>query len=102
MVWQRGIRRNQIDASAFLSAVPISSREIARRLGVSDRTVRRWKSGEDWCSEETIFRIAKELVPDVSPGWCPIYAPDMAIDGNTRVGGVGQYSIDSAKGKSHR
>ena len=41
----------------------MSARAIARAAGVSDRTIRRWSSGEDWCDLEVIERLIAKLWP---------------------------------------
>jgi len=74
-----------------------SRRELGRRCGVSDRTIRRWASGEDWPAAESLYRLIDSLYPE-SAGWVPVYSPEMAIDGNTRLGGVGEYSRRAARG----
>lgn len=98
--WPRGRRRNDVDAARMWRALCESrgAREIARIVGVSDRTVRRWASGEDWCrGDEQIMRILDRLFP-LARASGPIYEPSLAIDGHTRVAGVGEYSRRAARG----
>jgi hypothetical protein len=59
--------------------------------------VRRWAAGEDWPTAEAIARLVDVLFPQ-SVGSVPIYSPEMAIDGGTRVGGVGEFSRRAAQG----
>jgi len=98
MAWQRGNRRNNCDARRFVAALcgEFSCRELARLCGVSDRTVRRWRDGTDWPDQQTIEHLVDRLFPLRGGG--PMYQPDMAIDGNTRVGGVGDYTLRAARG----
>ena len=99
-MWPRGRpRRPCSDATRFLAAV-VAERGLnatARAAGVSPRTIGRWTMGEDRCPIEPIKRIADWLCP-MEIGSLPIYRPDMAIDGGTRVGGVGDYTRHSAMG----
>lgn len=71
-------------------------RELARLCDVSDRTIRRWRDGVDNPSIEAIHRLVDRLFP-LTGGAGPFYSPDMAIDGNSRVGGVGDYSLRAAR-----
>jgi len=100
MAWTRGHRRHDTDATRFVTALcrEFSARELGRLCGVSDRTVRRWRGGTDWPTAEALTRLVDRLFP-LSDGSGPIYSPDMAIDANTRVGGVGQYTIRAARGE---
>lgn len=97
--WTRGRRRNQCDAAALISGLvtKYGARGLARLAGVSDRTVRRWASGEDWPPFERLVELLDRLWPQGRHA-LPIYRPDMALDGRSRVGGVGDYSIRSAQG----
>jgi transcriptional regulator with XRE-family HTH domain len=99
MAWARGVRRNVLDVHSMIAVLvaEFGGREIARRCCVSDRTVRRWASGEDWPRAEALHRLIDSLYPQ-SRGALPIYEPTMAIDGNTRMGGVGEYSRRAARG----
>jgi len=47
--------------------------------------------------EASLHRLIDRLFPASSCA-APVYDPDMAVDGNTRVGGVGEYSIRAAQG----
>lgn len=97
-----GLRRHDCDAQRMIAALcdEFSCRELARLCGVSDRTVRRWRDGTDWPTREAMATMLDALFPQ-SDGWAPIYSPDMAIDGNTRLAGVGEYSIRSSRGEYH-
>ena len=99
MAWPRGKRRHATDAARFVGAVvgEFSAREVARRCGVSDRTVRRWVSGQDWPDRAALVRLVESLFCE-SAGALPVYSPDVALDGNTRVGGVGEFSIRASQG----
>lgn len=99
-MWPKHKRRKQIDGREFVRAMAADvggMRPLARQLGVSDRTVRRWATGEDWIDEDTATALA-DLVP-ANDGSLPVYSPDMAIDGETRVGGVSEYSRRTARGR---
>ena len=100
MAWQCGKRRHSTGAARFIRSVvaEFGAREIGRRCGVSDRTVRRWASGEDWPDVEALYRLIDSLCPQ-SQGAMPVYSPDMALDGSTRVGGVGEFSRRAARGE---
>jgi transcriptional regulator with XRE-family HTH domain len=90
-------RHNACDAARFLRSVGrvYSRRHIARLLGVSDRTVRRWEAGVDWPTVASLLKLIDLLFPPL--GALPLYDPAMALDGNTRVGGVGEYTIRAAR-----
>ena len=96
--WPRGRRRNTVDAVRFFRAVvdEFGAREIGRRCGVADRTVRRWAAGEDWPTPAVLHRLIDSLCPQ-STGAMPVYDSSMALDGNTRTGGVGEFSIRAAR-----
>lgn len=99
MAWLAGKRRHTTDARRFVSTLSLefSARELSRLCGVSDRTVRRWRDGTDWPTADVLTRLVDRLFPQ-SEGSLPIYSTEMAIDGNTRVGGVGEYTIRAARG----
>jgi hypothetical protein len=99
MSWKRGKRRHDIDAARFVAALccEFSACELGRLCGVSDRTVRRWRNGVDWPTSQALMKLVDNLFPQ-SQGNGPVYSSDMALDGNTRVGGVGEFSIRAAKG----
>lgn len=99
MAWPHGLRRHETTGQRFISALvrEFGCRRLARMAGVSDRTIRRWRDGVDWPSVEVLKRLVETL--DFGPlASLPIYSPDMAIDGNTRVVGVGEYTIRAARG----
>lgn len=100
MSWERGKRRHELDAARFVGALcrEFSARDLGRLCGVSDRTVRRWRDGTDWPTADVLTRLVDRLFPQ-SEGSGPISSPDMAIDGWTRVGGVGEYSVRAARGE---
>jgi hypothetical protein len=97
--WPAGKRRNAINAHRFIAALlhEFSARDVARMAGVSDRTIRRWAIGEDWATEDSCHKIVAALFSSEPQGSLPIYSPDMALDGNTRCGGVGEYTLRSAR-----
>lgn len=99
MSWPRGRRRADTPCAAFVARLidELGVRELARRCGVCDRTVRRWRDGERWTTGERLSRLCDVIWPQ-SVGSAPIYSPGMAIDGHTRVGGVGEYSRRAARG----
>lgn len=98
-MWPHGKRRNATDAQRFVSAlvVEFGLRPLGRMAGVSDRTIRRWVSGEDWPSSAALYRLVDAVCP-ANVAAVPIYDPEMAIDGWTRLGGVGEYSRRAARG----
>lgn len=98
-MWPRGKRRNATDATRFVRALvaEYGATDIGRRAKVNTRTVYRWAHGDDWPRLETLQILADSICPDA--GALPIYSPTMAIDGETRVGGVGEYSIRAARGE---
>lgn len=99
-MWPRGRPRQPCsDAARFFASV-IAERGIAatsRAAGSDMRTVRRWATGQRRCGYGPIERVADWIAP-LGAGWTPIYSPGMAIDGNTRVGGVGDYTLRAARG----
>lgn len=99
-MWPRGQRRRGCDPARFVRAMlgEYSAAHLGRLAGVSDRTIRRWAAGEDWCDPDALRRIVDALLP-ASSGSLPIYSPDMAIDGHTRCVGVGEYSRRAARGE---
>ena len=99
MSWPRHTRRHTIDCTRFIRALltEFSARELARCCGVSDRTVRRWAAGTDWPARVSLDRLVESICPRAG-GSLPLYSPDMAIDGDTRVGGVGDYTRRAAQG----
>lgn len=69
--WPAGKRRSRLNARARNAFVldlrravarkDSSIRSVARLLEVSDRTVRRWLSGEDWPMSEEIAVLGRRL-----------------------------------------
>lgn len=100
MAWPLGKRRGITATQRFFSALvaEFGAREIARRCGVSDRAVRRWTNGED-CPRtiEPLQRLIDSIAPQ-SAGWMPVSGAESLYSGNTRVGGVGEYTIRAARG----
>jgi hypothetical protein len=101
MSWQRGRRRHTLNATRFIAALcaEYTAADLSRLCGVSDRTVRRWRDGVDHPSPESLHRLIDSLFP-LNRASGPIYSPEMALDGNTWVGGVGQYTVRAARGES--
>lgn len=99
MAWPHGKRRHSTDAARFVGAMcrEFSARELGRLCDVSDRTVRRWRDGTDWPTADVLTMLVDRLFP-LSDGSGPVYSAEMAIDGWTRVGGVGEYSVRAARG----
>lgn len=99
-MWAKNRRRHDVEAARFVTALlrEFSARELGRLCGVSDRTVRRWRDGTDWPTAAALTRLVDRLFPQ-SEGSGPIYSTEMAIDGWTRVGGVGEYSVRAARGE---
>ncbi len=97
--WTTGKRRHAMDADRFIAALcrEFSARELGRLAGVSDRTIRRWRDGVDRPRPARLHEMIDRLFP-ANGGALPIYSPEMAIDGNTRMGGVGEYSRRAAQG----
>lgn len=102
--WPRGQSRSDLaDATAFVAACcreAGSVAELARRLGVAPKCVYRWSRGQRRITAAVAARMAEAVIEPSSSGSLPIYAPTMALDGNTRVGGVGEFSRRTAKGES--
>jgi hypothetical protein len=72
MPWIKGKRRNIVlpekqlkrlisRLEDYLIQTNTSWRELARTLGRSERTVRRWRDGEDWPSEQDLEAIVKVI-----------------------------------------
>jgi len=99
MSWTRHRRRHTHDAVRFIRAVvtEFGGRSTARMCGVNERTIRRWASGEDWPPVAVLHQLAERICPET--GSLPLYNTEMAIDGNTRVVGVGDYSRRMARGE---
>lgn len=98
-MWPRGKRRMSINPEVWIVSClqTRTIKELATSLKVSDRTVRRWRDGVNWMSLSHAIQLTEILVgKDI--GSLPLYSPSMAIDGNTRVLGVGDYSRRSARG----
>ena len=99
-MWTKGKRRNNTDSSRFIEALvaEFGVTETARRAGCNAKTVYRWLKGTDRPADHYLMAIAESFCID-DVGGLPIYSPDMAIDGNTRVLGVGEYTIMAARGE---
>jgi hypothetical protein len=100
-MWAKGRPRQECsDAARFWSAIVAEHglRSTARACGVDSRSVGRWAAGAERCSYKVIERAADWIAP-LNEGSLPIYSPQMAIDGDTRVGGVGDYTLYSARGQ---
>lgn len=98
--WPHGKRRNLTgDCSSLISGLSSerSFAALACAAGVDEKTVRRWASGKNHPPLATLLHMIDIILP-VGGGWLPIYDPLMAIDGGTRVGGVGEYTVRSARG----
>jgi hypothetical protein len=91
--------RRSVDAHRFVRCLlaEFSLSELARLCGVSVSTIHRWKEGTSWPTAGALHRLVDALLPQ-SAGWIPIYSPEMAIDGGTRVGGVGEFTRRAAQG----
>lgn len=67
--WPRGKRRSDLserERETVLATIRGASeteslRSIARKLHVSDRSVRRWLSGDDWPKDRALVRRVKYL-----------------------------------------
>jgi len=101
MAWKRNHRRNSTDAARFIAALvaEFGARDLARRCGVSDRTIRRWAAGIDWPRRQALEKLIDSVFP-YKGGSLPLYSQEMAIDGWSRLGGVGEYSIMAARGEA--
>lgn len=97
-----GRRRSPVTGyvSGIIAEYPGSLDSLAERCGVHRVTVSCWARGVATPSLAHVERMI-ELVWPLSRGAAPIYSPAMALDGFTRVGGVGQYTIAAARGLSH-
>lgn len=89
------LRKKKVDGQWLRS---FAASPLARALGVSHWTVRRWQLGHAWMTTEEAADALAHVLPDCG-GSLPMYSIDMAIDGNTRVGGVGDYSLRVARGE---
>lgn len=99
-MWTKGRPRQECDGSRFFSGCIAERglRPMARACEVDPRTIMRWANGTDRCPCIAI-EAALEALVSMQAGWMPTIDTDMAIDGNTRVGGVGEYTIRSARGR---
>lgn len=79
----------------LLAEMPISA--ISRATGIDRKTLWRWSAGHRRPTQAMVERVIDAVLPQRGSG--PIYTPDMAIDGDTWVGGVGEYSLRAASGK---
>lgn len=102
--WPRGKSRSDVDRSvavpfvaALISASGMSLAALARRSGVSRKTIWSWMTGRKVPTLASLVRLIDAALP-MHRGWMPLYGPDMAIDGHTRAGGVGEYSRMAARG----
>lgn len=98
MAWTKGKRRNNgIDAAVFWQHLvnQVGLRKLAQIAGVDPRTVRRWSSGEDCSSLEVVTRVIESLCSYKREG---VVGVDYALDGRSRIAGVGQYTIEAANG----
>lgn len=100
--WRRG-RSRQPDPVAVaemltaLHASGVSWGQMAKAADVSDRTIRKWARGSRLASLGKVLLVVDAVSPQ-QRGAVPLIG-DMAIDGGTRVLGVGQYSISAARGE---
>lgn len=96
--WPKGKRRAECDATEFMRRLldGHTAVDISRRTGIDRTTISRWKTGKVKPTLAMIERVIDAILP-ANRGWVPIYRNDMAIDGNTRVVGVGEYSIRAAR-----
>jgi hypothetical protein len=92
-------RNNCSDSSKFWSSLVHEQglRTTAKAIGVDPKSIKRWISGEKRCSLKRINMAIDWILP-IEHGWLPIYSPSIVIDGNTRVGGVSDYSRQAARG----
>ena len=99
MAWPKGKRRGLLIAEFARAVCALSSiRSTARAIGISERQLRRIVAGKHACSHKVAVRLAEYALRGLRSGALPLYDPDMALDGNTRVGGVSEYSIRAARG----
>lgn len=99
MGWPKHKRRNTgIAAAQFWAALikEVGLRKTACILKVDPRTLRRWASGEDCSPIEAVVQVIESLWPYRRES---VVGVDYVLDGNTRVAGVGQYTIAAANGK---
>ena len=97
-MWLKGRPRQELAAEAFWRNLVAAHglRGAAKMAAVSPRTVWRWMHGAR-TSRASFERVADAIAPQ-SEGALPLYAERMALDGDTRVGGVGDYTRHSARG----
>ena len=94
MAWPRGRRRHDGDGRWLIGVRAV---DLAAAAGVSYRTARRWQTGEDLPTVEVLLRLVERLWP-LTAGSLPL-AGDYPLDGWSRVGGVGEFTIRSARGE---
>lgn len=70
---------------------------ISRATGIDRKTLWRWSAGNRRPTQAMVERVIDAVMPQQRYSG-PIYSPDMAIDGDTWVGGVGEYSLRAACG----
>lgn len=100
--WRRGRSRSPdpVAVAGMLTALHaggVSWGKMARAAGVSDRTIRKWARGSMLASLGKVLLVVDSVSPQ-QRGAVPLIG-EMAIDGGTRVLGVGQYSISAARGE---
>jgi hypothetical protein len=93
-------RKATVPASEFIRALASEQRtyrDLAQAAGVSVSVIHDWASGRCQADPAKLQRLVDGLLP-MSAGSLPVYSPEMAIDGGTRVGGVSEYTIYQARG----
>ena len=97
-MWQKGKRRNQVSGALFFKGLVnegFSRYQIARAAQVSEKTIRRWISEEDFTTLEKIQLAFDRLFPAYKHR-LPLYEGG-PLDANSRVLGVSQYTIESSQ-----
>lgn len=104
MGWTKGKSRNNSSCTIQELQVFIKSLEknhsmakLSILLGMDKKTLWKWKHRKCRPSDEILYKLIEIMFP-LNKGALPIYKVDMAIDGDTRVGGVSEYSSRISKG----
>lgn len=64
--------RIAINLDAAMTGKEISSAELARRIGLNEKTIRRWRGGEVMPGPEHLARAAAELDRDLTSFYLPV------------------------------
>lgn len=98
-MWTKGKRRKGVDCAHFIRNLSNdhSVRKMAVLAGVNEKTIRRYIEGKNYSDVTTLYKIIDGIFP-LNEHSSLFYSSDMVLDGNTRVGGVGEFTLKSARG----